>query len=180
MYLTKRRSLKSMLLPVAWAVKLYPISANRILSLIHMTDFLDFGCLDLVKQHESGFSITVAHIKSENIFFERLLKAQYSYNIFSLVVSKFTLKIPVEILAYLITKGPWNCIYFAMKAVSLEQIRLFSSINRSLWKHFIQSLNSKSIYYTCLKLTSFWRETVATVPDYGRDKTFVTNTSSVR
>ena len=42
--------------------------------------------------------------KSQNIFFERFLKAQESYNIFSLIASNFTLKIPTKIFAYLITK----------------------------------------------------------------------------
>ena len=68
-----------------------------------MTDFSDFGCLNLVKIHKSIFSKNNIQIKSENIFYKRFFKAQYTYDIFSLV-SEFTLKLPVEIFAYLISK----------------------------------------------------------------------------
>ena len=56
-------------------------SAETLCLFFRMTDFSDFGCLDF-KQHESCFSKTVTQIKSQNIFFERFLKAQQSYNIF--------------------------------------------------------------------------------------------------
>ena len=60
--------------------------------------------VDFLKRHESSFLKNVAQIKSQHIFFERFFKGQQSYDIFSLVVSKFTLKMPVEMFAYLITK----------------------------------------------------------------------------
>ena len=104
-------------------------------------------------------------------FFERFLKAQESYNIFPQVVSKFTLKIPVDIFAYFITKRDVELYYFVMKAVSLNYRTVF--INKLSLKTIFQLLSSKNIY-TSLKLTTFFRER-----GYGRDETFVTNMLSV-
>ena len=71
---------------------------------------------------------------------ERFFKAQSSYNISSLVVSKFTLKILVEIFAYLIMKVVRNHVYF--------------SCDESCFSGNTVLISKFSLYYTSQKLAS--------------------------
>ena len=65
------------------------------------------------------------HISSFKTSFSKgFSKRSRAITFFPLVVSKFTLKIPVEILAYLITKRDVK-LYFAMKAVCLNYRNVF-------------------------------------------------------
>ena len=54
--------------------------------------------------HESRFSESDRRIKSKNITFERVFKAQHSWNVCFMVDRKFAPKIPEQFFAYLITK----------------------------------------------------------------------------
>ena len=92
--------------------------------------------------HESIFTKHNKQIKLQNIFFERSFKAQQSYTIFSLVVSKFTLKIPMERFAYLITK-----LYLLCNESCFPELP-FLSINHLIENHF--ELLNKKIFTTCL------------------------------
>ena len=134
--------------------------------------------LFICSTHESIFAKNSIRIKSQNIFFEKFFKAQQSYNIFSLVVSKFTLKIPVEIFSSLIRKLYWLC------NESCFFWTPFLSINCLTKNHFRVAEQQKYLlhvskaYFKNL-LHSFFRERVATLR-YGRDETFPNKISAVR
>ena len=61
-----------------------PYRTVKAVSFFRMTDFSDFGCFNLAEIHESIVSKNNIRIKSENIFYERIFKVQWSYmyNIF--------------------------------------------------------------------------------------------------